>query len=61
MFTALILACNSSFNECRSYTYPILFSEEVSCMSSIQDGIMYFENQGLFVKDYACHQWKEEV
>lgn len=61
MFTALILACNSGFTECQNFMYPALFPEETLCIYALQGGIMQVENQGLFVKDYVCYQWKEET
>ena len=61
MFTALILACNSGFTECQTFMYPALFPEETLCIYALQGGIMQVENQGLFVKDYVCYQWKEEA
>jgi len=61
MFTALILACNSSFTDCRTFMYPELFRSKEMCMQTIGPGIMMVEQQGMFVKDYQCLQWKTDT
>lgn len=61
MFTALILACNYTFTECRSYMYPALFTKEELCILSIQEGIVQVESLGLFVKDYKCVRWDSDT
>jgi hypothetical protein len=57
MFTALILACNVSFTECKTFMFPDMLNTEDSCMTVIGAGISQIESSGLFVKDYQCVVW----
>lgn len=61
MFTALILACNVSFTDCRTFMYPDLIETKEDCMDAIGLGIMQMESTGLFVKDYQCVLWSEDT
>ena len=61
MFTALILACNMQFTQCQTFMAPMLFPDEEVCMQAIGGGIMMVEEQGLFVQDYECFQWKTDT
>lgn len=61
MFTALILACNTGFTECRTFMYPDLLGGEGDCMDAVGLGIMQMESAGLLVKDYKCVLWDEDA
>lgn len=61
MFTALILACNTSFTHCQTFMAPMLFSEEEMCIQAIGGGIIAVEQQGLLVKDYQCVSWSTDT
>ena len=61
MFTALILACNTGFTECRTFMAPQLFPDGSSCLHAIGGGIMAVESQGLLVADYKCVEWSTET
>ena len=57
MFTALILACNVEFTQCKTFMAPMLFPDEEMCIQAIGGGTMVVEQQGMLVRDYKCVQW----
>ena len=61
MFTALILACNSGFTECRTFMFPDLLNTQESCTAVLGAGIQQIESTGLFVKDYQCVPWDTDT
>lgn len=61
MFTALILACNTGFTECRTFMYPEILQAEGDCMDAVGLGIMQMESIGMLVKDYQCVLWSEDT
>ena len=61
MFTALILACNTGFTDCRTFMFPALLQGEAECMDAVGAGIMQMESVGLLFKDYQCVLWESET
>lgn len=49
------------FTQCQTFMAPMLFPDEEMCMQAIGGGIMVVEQQGMFVKDYQCVQWKTDA
>jgi len=61
MFTAIILACNMTVTDCRSFGTPRVFSSEKECLTSVSDGKLQLEAQGWMIMDSHCHMWGSKV
>jgi len=61
MYTALILACGVDLTSCQSFMYPLPLPDEETCLSTLAEGIDTLESQGLYIRDYTCHQWTTET
>lgn len=63
MFTALVLAClnveqPASALTCQVFKSEIEFSTYDQCIEALGWGIAASEQQGWYVRDYACFDWK---
>lgn len=61
MFTAIILACNVSVTDCRSFGTPRVFNSEKECLVSVADGKLQLEAQGWMIMDSHCYMWGSKV
>jgi hypothetical protein len=61
MFTAIILACNVSVTDCRSFGTPRVFNSEKECLTSVSDGKLQLEAQGWMIMDSHCYMWGSKV
>ena len=61
MFSAIILACNMSVTDCRTFGTPRVFNTEKECVVSLADGRLQIEAQGWMIMDSHCHMWGSKV
>ena len=61
MFTALILACNTGFTNCRTFMFPDLLADKDACFNALASGIEQMDSVGLLVKDYKCVLWDSDT
>ena len=61
MFTAIILACNVSVTDCRSFGVPRVFKTEKECTISLEEGKRQIAGQGWMVMGSYCHDWGSKV
>jgi hypothetical protein len=66
MFTALILICNVHTLSCETMSQrvgpergSIVHETEDACLNDLAKGIKHYENRGMMVAGYDCHQWKK--
>lgn len=65
MFTALILAC-AVYDKpvdtltCEVFKSQVSFPEYDLCLEALGYGIQVAEQNGWFVRDYACFDWKSK-
>ena len=59
LFTALLLVCNpaSATPDCKGMANPVLYNNLEICLSSVAEGILAFESNGLRVIHYQCYEW----
>ena len=59
LFTALLLVCNpaSATPDCKGMANPVLYDNLEICLSSVAEGILAFESNGLRVIHYQCYEW----
>ena len=59
LFTALLLVCNpaSATPDCKGMANPVLYDNLEICLSSVAEGILAFESNGLKVIHYQCYEW----
>ena len=61
MFTAIILACNVSVTDCKSFGTPRVFNTEKECLVSLANGRIQVEARGWMVLDSHCYHWGQKV
>jgi hypothetical protein len=61
MFTAIILACNVSVTQCKSFGTPRVFNTEKECIVSLANGRIQIEAQGWMVLDSHCYHWGQKA
>ncbi len=61
MFSAIILACNISVTDCRTFGTPRVFVTEKECQLSLADGRLQIESQGWMIMDSHCYHWGQKV
>ena len=59
LFTALLLVCDTStvVPDCKGMANPTLYANLEVCLSSVVEGIVAFEDNGLKVIHYQCYEW----
>lgn len=66
MFSAIILGCaltasgEPDTNNCMGFMSPYVWENLTECMEALALGIPFAENQGWYVKDYECYDWKKK-